>query len=108
MKPRKTSLIRNSSVFALLISGVVFFTGCKKDISKEINSKPPESSSVEDSSSVSALAVGTYEGFGSQAIGGSNSFTVFYVTNFKASGSGSFSGGIWKKKKNFFVFLGKN
>src|SRR5258705_1834845 len=106
MKPRKTSLIRNSSVFALLISGVVFFTGCKKDISKEINSKPPESSSVEDSSSVSALAVGTYEGFGSQAIGGSNSSTVYHVTNLNASGSGSLAGGIGSNKSSVFDVSG--
>ena len=109
MKPRKKILTRNSSLFALLIGGVVFFTGCKKDTSAE-NPNPtvPESSALagDDSSAVSALAVVANEGFGSQAVGGSNSSTVYHVTNLNSSGSGSLNGGIGSNKTIVFDVSG--
>gem|GEM_PF-1507790 len=102
-QPRKTSFLRNTSILALLASGVVFFTGCKKDTSEV---QAPESTTLTEEQSVSASAVSTYEGFGAQAIGGSNSSTVYHVTNLNASGSGSLAGGIGSNKTIVFDVSG--
>jgi len=108
MKPTKTPLIRNSSLIAFLIGSVVFFTGCKKDISSETtNPNIQESTSASnDSNSISALAVSTYEGFGANAVGGSNSSTVYHVTNLNSSGTGSFGGGLGSNKTILFDVSG--
>src|SRR5258706_9096842 len=108
MKPTKTRLIRNSSLLAFLIGGVVFFTGCKKENSSQnLNPNNSQSSTVaSDSNSISALAVSTYEGFGSNAVGGSNSSTVYHVTNLNSSGSGSLGGGLGSNKTILFDVSG--
>lgn len=47
-----------------------------------------------------------YEGFGSQAIGGSNSNVVYHVTNTNASGAGSLAAGIGSNKTIVFDVSG--
>jgi hypothetical protein len=46
------------------------------------------------------------EGFGSQAIGGANSSTVYHVTNLNSSGAGSFANGIGSNKTIVFDVSG--
>src|SRR5882672_254768 len=47
-----------------------------------------------------------YEGFGSQAVGGANSATVYHVTNLNSSGAGSLAGGIGSNKTILFDVSG--
>lgn len=60
MEPRKTNHSRNKSLIALLVGGVVFFAGCKKDTSivdmNAATATETPTSVTEESSSVSAAA----------------------------------------------------
>lgn len=47
-----------------------------------------------------------YEGFGANAVGGSNSATVYHVTNLNNSGAGSLAGGIGNNKTIVFDVAG--
>ena len=47
-----------------------------------------------------------YEGFGALAVGGSNSTTVYHVTNLNSSGAGSLAGGIGSNKTIVFDVSG--
>jgi len=104
MNPTK---IRNSSLLGLLIGSVVFITGCKKDLSSA-NLNPTNSEKVTSGSdnAISAQAATAYEGFGASAVGGSNSPTVYHVTNLNSSGSGSLAGGIGSNKTIVFDVSG--
>lgn len=50
--------------------------------------------------------VGNYEGFGSQAVGGSKSSVVYHVTNLNSSGAGSLAAGIGSNKTIVFDVSG--
>lgn len=60
--------------------------------------------SVQFSNAVFAQAV--YEGFGANAVGGSNSATVYHVTNTNSSGAGSLANGIGSNKTIVFDVSG--
>ena len=47
-----------------------------------------------------------YEGYGANAVGGSNSSTVYHVTNLNSSGSGSLAAGIGSNKTIVFDVSG--
>ena len=52
MNPKHKNYLRNTSIFALLVSGVVFFTSCQKDRSiQETNTAAQTSTAVTESSS---------------------------------------------------------
>src|SRR6476620_5878848 len=110
MNPKKTTLIRNSSLQAVLIASVVFITSCRKDITSENpnqqTSESKVSSASTNSTAASAPVAGTYEGFGAGAIGGSNNATVYHVTNLNSSGSGSLAAGIGSNKTIVFDVSG--
>ncbi|MFI5129779.1 MAG: hypothetical protein ACHQFX_07305 [Chitinophagales bacterium] len=109
MKPKTPLIIRNSSLLAFLVCSVVFITGCQKDISKEpTDSTNTESKPIasDENEGVSASAAAAYEGFGANAVGGSNSSTVYHVTNLNSSGSGSFRGGLGSNRTIVFDVSG--
>src|SRR5436190_2816314 len=105
MKNRKPLLFRTTGLFTVLVSGAIFFAGCKKDISAEKYDGNTDASD-ETSQSISAAAATLNEGFGSQAVGGANSSTVYHVTNLNASGSGSLAAGIGSNKTIVFDVSG--
>lgn len=64
--------------------------------------KPP----VIDTIIPPVIIPGNYEGFGALAIGGTNSTTVYHVTNLNSSGAGSLSNGIGNNKTIVFDVSG--
>jgi len=103
----KTHFTRNSSLLGFLILSVVFITSCRKDtFSTNLNPTKTGSEVVNDNTGVSAQAAAVYEGFGANAIGGSNSSTVYHVTNLGSSGPGSLAGGIGSNKTIMFDVSG--
>lgn len=103
----KTLLTRNSSLLGFLTLSVVLITSCRKDtLSSNVIPTKPGSEVINGSSGLSAQAAVVYEGYGANAIGGSNSSTVYHVTNINSSGPGSLAGGIGSNKTIVFDVSG--
>lgn len=58
------------------------------------------------STTTKPVVAGPIQGFGSQAVGGSNSSTIYHVTNLNASGAGSLANGIGSNRTIVFDVSG--
>lgn len=108
---KSTNILLNGKALAtLLLSSALFFAGCKKDTSIDNENSAPDEASTEaiatEEATIGAAAVMPIEGFGANAIGGSNSSTVYRVTNLNASGSGSLKAGLGSNRTIVFDVSG--
>jgi hypothetical protein len=104
------SLLSGKALVTLMLSSALFFAGCKKDTSLDNENSPSDDttseSPVTEEATIAAAAVMPIEGFGANAVGGSNSSTVYHVTNLNASGSGSLKGGLGSNRTIVFDVSG--
>jgi Polysaccharide lyase/PKD domain len=110
MNPKKKNYLRNKSMFALLVSGVVFFASCKKDNSiQEMNTSAATATPVAvtksstETASVSASAARTGNTSPNARAGADQSITLPVSTvNLDGSGSNDPDGSIrsyaWSKE----------